>query len=79
MLRPRTLDSRGLGLLLLGIRDSERGSLRMLRSRHVRMRALRLRHGCLRGLRSWHRHRLLTLLLPRSLLVVRRPLLVELR
>ena len=69
MLRSRTLEARGLLLLLLGIWESRHGLLRMLRSRHRRLRVLW----------AWHRHRLLTLLRPWSLWVHRWPLRIELR
>ena len=70
MLRSRTLESRGLLLLLLGSRESRLLLLGIWEPR---------RHGLLRMLWAWHTHRLLTLLLPWSLRVVRRPLRVELR
>jgi len=73
VLRSRTLESRGLLLLLLRVWKTRHGLLRMLWPRHRRLRVLWAWHR--------HRHRLLTLLLllPGSLLVHRRPLRVERR
>jgi hypothetical protein len=69
MLWPRTLDSRGLLLLLLGIWDSRHGRMRALRPGHRRLLVLRSRSTGLH----------IRLLLPWSLLIVRRPLRVKLR
>jgi hypothetical protein len=56
-------------LLLLGIWEPRHGSLSMLRSRHRRLLVLRSRSTGLH----------IRLLLPWSLLIIRRPLRVELR
>lgn len=83
MLRPRALHA-SKGLLLLGIWGSRHGLLRMLWAKHRRLRVLWSSHRRLRTLRTLRTLRsrrtgLHILRLPLSLLILGRPLRVELR